>query len=371
MGFSKIIIILGGKIMTKKQFRFRIIAMFTAVVLSFSGMVIFKPMGAYAFNDNNVFYDEVLIEELNSIEPIKDQYNLAEADFSNLLTSERIPTYEYTNDGIGKMGYARPIYYNNELKLIMLETDNNKYQSVAVPKSLSESGNSLAMIYDNTGSYLFNGETFSPMFKSSVDLSNRKSINTISDNEKQKIDTADVKEKQAIEYTNNAARTQTYYILNVKYVPQGIGTEICWAAATAMIVNYKNGLQYNARTMAEKVYGSDYNYGLSPREVAMIMNYYFSIGYTFHSTGASQNTICTNIDNSNPIYGSFFFLISPGDGRYHAAVIYGYNIINGTIFIMDPEYGSTTGRMVNSQLTYTSPASGYTLTLNNTVSKNW
>lgn len=57
--------------------------------------------------------------------------------------------------------------------------------------------------------------------------------------------------------------------------------------------------------------------------------------------------------------------------NYHAAVIYGYNIINDTYFILDLEYGSTTGHMSSSGLTYTSPVYNKTMTLYYTVCKNW
>ena len=352
--------------MIKKHIAHRFISILTALAISFSGLILFDSFKAYASNyTSKEYYDEALLEELRAIEPVKENYGLKGVDFCNLYTSDRIPVYEYKKDGIVETGHVLPVYYQNKMKLIMFEVENNRYQAIAVPKGVSVDSDSLALIYDDSGCNIYNGQSTVQLFHSNIIIEGRNHITALSSNDEKQIELACLTKKYKIHYYVEPLRLQTYYILNVNYVPQ-TNNNICWAASTAMIVNYKKNTNYSAWYVAFMRYGSNYNQGLSPSGVADNMNSTFNLGYTYHNSAASQNVICSNINNHNPIYGSFSFL----NGN-HGAVIYGYNIINNTFFIMDPEYGSTTGYMSSTVLKYTSPASGYLMSLDRTVSKKW
>ena len=124
--------------MVKKQIKNRIIAFCTALAMSFSVLVLFEPFKAFALNDTRKeYYDEALIEELSVIEPVKENYGLKGVNFSELYTSEKIPVYEYTKGGIVKTGQVLPVYYQGQMKLLMYEVENNRYQAVAVPKGVN------------------------------------------------------------------------------------------------------------------------------------------------------------------------------------------------------------------------------------------
>ncbi len=356
--------------MIKKHIEHRFISIITALAITFSGLMLFNPLRAYASNDTNKeYYDEALVTELNNIEPIKDQYGLKGVDFCNLFTSEKIPMYEYTENGIVKMGQVLPVYYQNVMKLIMFEVNDNRYQATAIPNDMTVNNENLAIVYDNTGCYFYNGDSFILLFKSSLRLANRNHITTLPDSEKQKIKTTNVTNKMRINYYTQSRPTNV--ILNVTFVPQPSGSNICWAAVTAMIVNYIKHTNYSATYIAYMQFGSDYDHGLNPSDVADYMNDFFSLGYTYHNSPASINRICTNINNSKPIYGSFYYYKNSSNWGYHASLIYGYNIINDTIFIKDPESGSVSGYQTSSGVSYYSAAAGVTLSLSKTVCKYW
>lgn len=351
----------------------RFIAVLTALAISFSGMVLFDSVHAYAESPLiKEYYDEALIEELSVIEPVKENYGMKGVDFCELYTSEKIPVYEYTKSGIEKAGQVLPVYYHGQMKLIMFEVENNKYQAVAIPINISVDNDSLAILYDDSGCYFYNGQSTVQVFHSNIILDSRKHISSLSSTDKQQIILANLKEKRRIHYSIELSRLQTYYILGVYYIHQSTNN-LCWAAASAMIINYKKNYNNNNSLsdvdVAKSYWGNDYNRGLNPKYVDDALNNY-NLNYHYHGLSASMDRIYTNINNHNPIYGCFYFM-DGSNARHHAAVIYGYSVMAGKIYLIDPEYGYITSQITSSQFTYVRPDKNLTMIMQNTVSKNW
>lgn len=358
--------------MVKKLIKNRIIAFFTAFAMSFSGLILFEPFKAFASSDTNKeYYDEALIEELSIIEPVKENYGLNGVDFCNLYTSEKIPVYEYTNNGILETGQVLPVYYQGQMKLLMYEVENNKYQAAAIPEGISVDSDSLAMIYDDSGCYFYNGKSSIQLFISNTRKEKRNSITALSKTDKKRINLSEQKEIRRIKYipkTRSASVT-----LSIAFITQPMNTEICWAAVSAMLVNYKKNTNYTATEIAIMYRGITWNHGLDADKVAVFLNNRFNLGYTYYSAAASMNQICTNINNGNPVYGSFYYFRNYDNKGYHAALIYGYNMMYNSVYIADPQSGFTTGQYSNSRVTYIRPADGYTYHFfqSRTVCKNW
>ena len=345
--------------MIKKNNAHRFISILTALVLSFSGLMMFNPLLAHAASDTNKeYYNEALIEELSVIEPVKENYGLNGVDFCELYTSEQIPVYEYTKDGIEKTGQVLPVYYQGHMKLIMFEVENNKYQAVAIPKDISVDIDYLAIIYDDSGCHFYNGKTSIQLFISNTKEEKRNCITSLSKTDKKRINLSKQNKIRKIKYKpKNRSASVT---LSISFITQPRNTEICWAAVSAMIVNYKKNTNYTATEIAlmHKLIG--WNDGLSADKVAIFLNNTFNLGYKYYSDAASMNQICININNGNPVYGSFYYFRNYDNKGYHAALIYGYNMMYNSVYIADPQSGFTTGQYLNSRVTYLRPTNGYT-----------
>ncbi len=109
------------------------------------------------------------------------------------------------------------------------------------------------------------------------------------------------------------------------YERQSQGNQgICWAASIATIANYLNGTNYTAIRIA------NVENNFSGANILQILKamHDFGVPYNKHEGTLSWDTIKSKITSKTPIY-----MRSNSNDKYHATVLYGYKIKNGTKYI--------------------------------------
>lgn len=161
-------------------------------------------------------------------------------------------------------------------------------------------------------------------------------------------------------------RIQTYFSCDVKYVTQNPYNQICWAASTAMIVNYLKGTSYTAVDVAKAKLGNDFNQGLDTDRVVVFMNDTYEIGYSYHDIGPSEAAVLENIKAGYPLYASASI-----NGSSHAVVIFAVNPVLGYFSFFDPLQGAVSVYSNGSSNSFVDENTGKTYTFLRTICKKW
>lgn len=328
----------------------------------------------------NTTEESEIVDALNAVECIKNQIGLSMFDFEQLsYSTNHIYAYDFTSDGLAYNSEFIPISYNNTLIgwiIKGMSGENAVYQfSTAFVKqvnSLVADGASIAFIYDYNASYLYDGSQLYKMGDISLQVESRSVLDTVDS-----LDDADITLNQVsgfieLPYTSysSVARMPIYYSCSVSFISQNPPSNMCWAASAACIVNYLNGTNYTAASIAKKWYNTNsyasYNKGLKLGLQDDVLSSY-GVSYTYKNRVPSDGIILNNICNGYPIQATYKW-----SGGYHDVVIYGINSTSGYIYIMDPEYGfCNTTYSTSSGYTYVSGYSGVTLTLERATCKYW
>lgn len=308
---------------------------------------------------------------LQYVEEDKNAFNLDEVDFSNLFIGNKIYAYEYTENILDELYYAFPIFYNGRIIALATKVSEDNFQiAVNLVSELNKIRSSnIALVYDSDAVYVFNGDSFSLLNTSPVTISYRQSFqNGYPDMSMENIKLCDLKTSVELNYAPSASpRAQTYFSCPVKYVPQGTGTEMCWAATIACIVNYVKSRSLTAKDVAVAEYGSvNYNQGMSTANCATVLQDTYNLNYTYINHAPSDLAILENIQTGYPLYGSF-----GNDHRSHAGTIFGINIVSGYITVMDPMMGSTTALSKNGEYTYFNTVIGENISLEKAICSVW
>lgn len=320
-----------------------------------------------------------IIEALNVIECVKEQFELSSVDFENLEYSNPIYAYDYTANGVQYNSEFIPIKDNNSLIgwVIKATTDNDvvyQFSNAFVQQvnSITTQTTKFAFIYDQNSSYLYNGTQLYKLEDISMLVEYRVVLTDISLLDNTNIKLNNIAAKYDLQYTapNVNTRTPIYYECSVPFISQNPPSNMCWAASVASITNYLKKTNYTAVSVAKKWFGAtayaDYNKGLSLGLQDDVLKTY-GISYTYKNKVPSDGVIFKNIYNGYPVLATFKW-----SNGYHDVVIYGINNIGGYLYVMDPEYGfcgTTYTASVGHR--YVSGYSGVTLTLNRATCKYW
>lgn len=309
-----------------------------------------------------------LSEVLYGAELQKELLGLREVDFSQLYISAPVHTYCYMNDRFVDGVELYPIMYGGQTVLFALEDDGRFQITTAMVEVLNEyiiRGVDFCLVYDRNNCYMYTNGEFTILMKSEEAIEERGILDVDGDVlSNMELETARLSGETVLGYRQNLERAETYIGCNVGYVKQDPGTDICWAAAVACIVNYRIKSNLSAMDVV-----SDYGGGTAGLKDTFIPAVFgkYGLSYSFQETAPSNNVISNNLRQDYPIYGSF---IVNTDSR-HSAVIYGINVVGGYIYIMDPLIGFTSATMQNGKYAYVNPTNISVLTLDRAVCHSW
>lgn len=327
---------------------------------------------AMAFSESNLS-DSVKTELTNALEIVeqeKDKFNLENVNFSDICVGEPIYTYQYIDETFIRSIDILPLFDSGQLIALSLSTDDG-YQQIVT--SLTEeicaiAPTRAALIYDAIGCYLYDGETIHLISTNLEEVSERSILPVTSEiRNLGSIHLSSFAPSQRLEYSPSPlARAQTYFALNVEYVPQQ-KERICWAACVAALVNYLKGESLTAVGVAKEYWNSedDFNYGIEPEEIEDVLRLHFRLNYELKYGVIADEVILYNIQEDYPVYGLF----RRSGNKFHAGIVYGVNPVSGYVTVMDPAFGFTTAYSRNNEYAYTNPNANVTWTLYKTISR--
>ena len=329
--------------------------LFRRLISGVSALVLFVGLlGSIPASADDLVFDAQLNTELSVVESVKELYDLEDVDFERLTTSERIPIYNSTN--IKESGSCVPIFYNNVLRMIALDSNNGNYQIISIPRDRKiKAGTQIAFLIDNNGISLYNGKNSKYIFKNTQLSNSSDSTKTLKINN-QSIKLSKTLKNKRIAYTTPGAKriAQQNYICNVQKQLQNPYKNLCWAACIAMIKNYA---AHNNNLTAEKVAkkysknSNNFDKVLTPDEVARFMrNEYGLNSYFYKKKIPTDSIMIDNLKSDYPIIGEFKYSGNSNTG--HAVCIYGINSVAGRLLIIDPLIGYTTATPNGSTYSY-------------------
>ena len=234
-----------------------------------------------------------------------------------------------------------PVYVKDMLSAFAVSIDGIHYQiTTDLVKELSTyKGRSIALIYDNSNCYVYDGVSCSSLFEYAVSQDYRGCLKDVDLNDCDiKLQILQSRTHLDINSENILYATQAYYSVSVTGVPQ-VYSKTCWAAMIAMIKNCLSGSSLTAYNVATNVMGSTsslvFNQGLTDSTIVSQMNSKYSLSYNYYNGVRSDSILEASITSGYPIFGSFTQAVT--DSR-HAGVIYGINIISGYVSVKDPRY---------------------------------
>lgn len=299
---------------------------------------------------------------LADIEELKDSVNLSFVDFSELYLGQPIPTYICKNNNLVPGCEMYPIIFDGQLILWAIKNDTTWQITTEL---VSETNNKLipntplAILYDNSHSYLYTEEKITVAGNLSSGGSLRTPLNVNRSTLNSVIDTEAISPSIKLPHNANAP---SYYGCEVSYVSQNPPSTRCWAATLACVVNYCKGTSYTANSMYNAHHsslsggGED---GALITEVAAILLKSYNLSYSHTSSTSVDNYILNSIQAGYPVYSKW----SVSSSSAHATCICGINVLSGYIYIMDPEFGFTSATVSNGRYRYTSSYSGSSLSL--------
>lgn len=311
-----------------------------------------------------------VVELLRSVEPAKSSFGIDHVDFTAVKIGNKIHCYEYANNDFSEIRAAYPLFYDSVLFGLALQTDIGSFQfTVAfVDDIISLNATHIALIYDSTACYLYDGSAFVYLQKNPYEIETRDALPIdVRDLNTDYIVLCNLSQSTSLSYSCTInSRSSVEAFCGVSYVPQG-DYKICWAATMACIVNYLLDYDLEAIDVAQAYYGeTDFDRGLHPYYVRNFMHTYYGINYTYREETPSGSVVLQNIINDYPIYCAF-----SGDRGTHGVTIYGINRVSNIIYIMEPNNGPITGQWSNGVWTFVWPGTSETWTSYAALCYSW
>lgn len=325
-----------------------------SLILSFAITFVFLSSGIFAGKSAacDDFIREGIINSLRFIEAEKEDYDLANVDFTELTYSAPIRTYEYTSEGAVYVNNFIPLKYNDELVAWAVEfyVENDALFQISTSyideiNALDDIPDSYALIYDRGACYLYDGTTLRCLGLFNADIDNRikvPSADALAGDSN--IILSGANNPIPLGYTSVASSRGlvlpvSSYSCNVEYISQLPHDKLCWAASIACILRYNYNKSYTMEEVVkEKFNGHFRNEGLYPGDAPDIINRFGDIEYTYIGTISSARII-NSLKNDYPICGVFFQNNDPYNAT-HVAVICRCLCNNAneveTIRVMDP-----------------------------------
>ncbi len=219
----------------------------------------------------------------------------------------------------------------------------------------------IALLYDAKKCYILstNGATELCTFSYSVDSRSDYSTSITSDAlTYSKVVYTELVGKSPLNYSHTAGVARSSASLIVPFVSQNPPSNICWAASIACIGNYLTSYSITAISIAQSVYGSNWNQGASTSTALDALYNVYWIRYSYYAnTAPTDSRIYNNISGGYPVYSRWRWT-----NGYHAGVIRGIET-GSYVLVMDPEYGFIVANKSSTVYSYVSGYSGVTLTL--------
>lgn len=332
---------------------------------------------AYNIGENAVVSSEICNDIANEIKPFEKYKKLIEMDdvnFNNLCVGKGIYVYVYIYNGFERIATVYPIFEGNMIvSSVYVDSDENYQVMTQLGKALqaSDINGGCAIVYDANGCYIYDGSDFTLILNSDVNISERKQISSVSNSEKEQLQIENCFLKRQLNINEKSFLTHgafDYTYCSVNYVTQNPYDSICWAACIAMINNCVNGTSYTAVNVAQRYFNSttNFNRGLTAVPVKNFMNSEYGLNYTYKRSVPSNSAILSNIKNSKPIFA--IFSSSTND---HACTLYGINLIDGIVVVMNPLQGSMACYVRNGAYRYVSSQNALVYTFSEAICRSW
>lgn len=131
--------------------------------------------------------------------------------------------------------------------------------------------------------------------------------------------------------------------------------------------NYVRGTSLTLLDVAQNIYHpSSINWGIEEEVAESLFRSTYNMYYKHEEKIPSVEVILENLVNGYPIYGKF-----TSSDTNHACAIYGMNATGSTIWLMDPEFGSTTASENEYGFAYISSNSGKLYQLQEAICRYW
>ena len=300
---------------------------------------------------------------------------MAGVDFTNLSVGEELKMYEYTENGFAELRSCYPLFYQNSLVALAIDVGNGLYQiSTDITSEIDELNlDSVAIVYDNTCAYVYDGERFHLLRQNSTEIEGRLSLSEANVNQYTgNLATASMDSFEPLSYnytttTNGNARSDVMATCYIDLVTQLPYANICWAAVIASIVNYREDTSLTAVDVAKGYYGTAFNRILSASTMPSILSNYGVTGYSYRVNDPDVAVMFNNLSRGYPICGVF----THSNGG-HVATIFCVHKFDGYIMVMDPELSSFQFcYYTNGNFSYVSSYSGVNLTLAAASCRYW
>lgn len=219
----------------------------------------------------------------------------------------------------------------------------------------------VALIYDGGKLYIYDGVHLEILKEYWSDLTEYGNVSEqIAASE---ISLVDLKKTSIVENTvPNACRATSSYTLDIPKKLQG-DKNLCWAAVTASIGQYKTGTNYTPGELAKK-YGVNENAGLEPQFVPQCFKNFYNMNATFYSNAPSPTTLMNEIQNGDPVYLSAIHHEGGVSSSAHAIGLRGYGSGGSSAvnwFYLDPNVGFCTVYSQSATITFSSLGVSYTV----------
>lgn len=331
-------------------------------------------------------FQTALIDVLRYVETQKAQFGLENVNFSTLSIGNPIHTYEYINNGLRPLQPIYPLRSGERIVAIAQSTaDGNCQISTNFAHKLNDSAaDSVAIIYDANGAYLFDGTLFTRLYENIEPIQSRETLSDLTSSNSavpfslnsevsifnsNPIVLADLEDASPLNYTPSISRS-VIYSCDVDFVQQ-TQTLTCWAASIACICNYIRCTTYTSSYVVNKVYSTysitldddetSINFRRELSDVATYMRGIFRLAkYAYCTDSFSTNYAISSLQNDHPLILNFY-PVNDITATKHAVVVSAANVTSSYLTLMDPQYGFITASHNGSYFTYTSPTTSNTM----------
>ena len=270
----------------------------------------------------------------------KDNYGLDGIDFSSLYLGNPIKTYEYTANGYAPLSIPYyPLFSSGDLVAFALisEVDGNPKATIstAYVDDLSELDEAFALVFDRTSCYLLTENSFDLLLNFSENEGIVESRASIDQSVVPALTLGSLSSIMALGAMPET-RSEAYMSCAVDYVSTSGYSNISWAACVACIGNYLvPSMNETAVSIAQDYLGNSFNSEVTLDEAMCLLWDYYGITYTNHTSTPTEADFARNIGYDRPVYTTFSSDLN--------CVVYGVDVLEGSISIMSPVHGFETG----------------------------
>lgn len=322
-----------------------------------------------------------IVQALSYLEPEKDRFSLSGVNFSALCVGAPVATYLYQDNGFQPSDPLYPLLNGGELAAWAVaagEGDDRRFQvTTGLVEELGgavDSDTPFALVYDRNGCYLCTADGFTLLL--GYDAVEDRSVLNASVSVPEGMVLSSLAASDSLNYTTPLTRAYTYNKVfpEIRYMSQDPYNNLCWAASVACIVYQRQDKLLTAKEVAVNHFKNTTNFNrtVTTKNAAILLREEYQLNFTEQTTSLPHEAdIYGNINRNYPIYG-VFAINGPYSDPGHIGVIYGIDIFNGYITVMDPAYTFVSATLgSDGRYTYKNTSNGNTYTLNTMLCMYW